>query len=226
MEFILDLSPKIINQQKVLLDYQLASLLEIKTKSLNQIVKRNKMKFLNNHFQIKNYKNPSTHGGRRSAPYAFTIEACKIVVALIKPKKIEYREKAIEDFLTKDLRKLDSTLTLKQVQFKIGRSHRPDILAYDNKGLPVIVELQIGSLDRNHFYKSLEYRDLYYLNHGITPRVILLAESISENYKKIITIHNVKFIKINQTKVFSTSVKYFDTSLFLKRINNLFKEPN
>ena len=113
--------------------------------------------------------------------------------------KTKYNEKLVENVLRDfPVDFLDEQLVLLKQQPTIG-GFRPDLIFKDAKGIPVIVEVQLNALDRNHLYRSIEYRDLYCEKKGITDaRVILFCNSIPSKYERILTTHNVVCKKIRK----------------------------
>lgn len=70
-------------------------------------------------------------------------------------------EKAMEDAIAKNPEKyLESGLVLKERQHRV-ENYIFDLLFQDRHGAKLIVELQKGTLDRNHTYKILDYYDEY-----------------------------------------------------------------
>jgi RecB family endonuclease NucS len=64
-------------------------------------------------------------------------------------------EKAMEDAIAENPEKyLESGLVLKERQHRVG-NYIFDLLFQDRHGAKLIVELQKGTLDRNHTYKIL-----------------------------------------------------------------------
>jgi len=113
--------------------------------------------------------------------------------------KRKYDEKLVEDVL-RDFPQdfLGEPLELLDQQTTIG-GFRPDLIFEDLKGFPVIVEVQLKALDRNHLYRSIEYRDLYREEKGSEEvRVILFCNSIPSKYEKILSTHGVDCIKIRK----------------------------
>ena len=112
---------------------------------------------------------------------------------------VRYNEKLLENFI-RDFPEqfIGESLTLLEQQ-PVLAGFQPDLLFRDAEGVPTIVEVQTEALDRVHFYRILEYRDL--LKHeGDYPqvRVILVANSIPEKYKILVELHNVLLILISK----------------------------
>jgi predicted transcriptional regulator of viral defense system len=110
---------------------------------------------------------------------------------------VRYNEKLLEAFI-RDYPQLFIGESLKLIeQQPVLAGFRPDLLFQDVEGTPTIVEVQTEALDRIHFYRTLEYRDL--LKHeGPHPevRVILVANSIPAKYRILIELHNVRLVLI------------------------------
>ena len=112
---------------------------------------------------------------------------------------VRYNEKLLENFI-RDFPEqfIGESLTLQEQQ-PILAGFQPDLLFRDAEGVPTIVEVQTEALDRVHFYRILEYRDL--LKHKEAyprVRVILVANSIPEKYKILVELHNVLLILISK----------------------------
>ncbi|WP_457553140.1 endonuclease NucS domain-containing protein [Desulfobacula sp.] len=71
-------------------------------------------------------------------------------------------EKQMEDLIIENPQKYLKELGLKLItrQYSIG-NYRFDLLFEDRHGAKLIVEIQRGTLDRNHTYKILDYYDEY-----------------------------------------------------------------
>lgn len=111
---------------------------------------------------------------------------------------IAYSEKLLEDYVRDfPLEFLGEPLTLDSQQLRLA-GFRPDLVFRDPVGIPTIVEIQIGPLDRNHLYRVLEYRDLLRLEGGHSEvRVILVANTLPERYRSLLDIHAVRVVLIS-----------------------------
>jgi|688.fasta_scaffold249003_1 predicted transcriptional regulator of viral defense system len=111
---------------------------------------------------------------------------------------IAYSEKLLEDNVRDfPLEFLGEPLTLDSQQLRLA-GFRPDLVFRDAAGIPTIVEIQIGPLDRNHLYRVLEYRDLLRLKGGHGEvRVILVANTLPERYRALLDIHGVRVVLIS-----------------------------
>jgi DNA-binding PadR family transcriptional regulator len=86
----------IINGQKVMLDFDLAELYEVKTKTLNQSVKRNIDRFpedfmikidINEHINLRSQIVTSNYGSKRNVYYAFTEQGVAMLSSVLNSKK-------------------------------------------------------------------------------------------------------------------------------------------
>ena len=86
----------IINGQKVMLDFDLAELYEVPTKTLNQSVKRNKDRFpedfmiiidLNEYINLRSQFVTSNYGSKRNLYYAFTEQGVAMLSSVLHSKK-------------------------------------------------------------------------------------------------------------------------------------------
>ena len=111
-----------------------------------------------------------------------------------------YNEKLIENFI-KDYPKefLGENLRFHSQQ-PILSGFRPDLVFLDENNSFVIVEVQLNSLDRNHFYRGLEYRDLLQEEYNCTtPRIILFANQIPDRYLRLAQAHNIEMKFMSKT---------------------------
>ena len=89
---------------------------------------------------------------------------------------------------------------------------RLDLLFRDAGGKIVIVELQQQVLDRSHLYRSIEYRDILLTEvPDMEVRVVLLCNSLSEKFEKILDIHNIELVVIPQSE-FIKKIEALDTA--------------
>jgi hypothetical protein len=91
----------LVRGQKVLIDYDLAVLYAVQVKALNQAVKRNKKRFPpdfvfrltakeNRNLKSQIVTTSSSHGGRRTLPYAFTEHGAIMAASVLNsPRAIE-----------------------------------------------------------------------------------------------------------------------------------------
>ena len=120
----------------------------------------------------------------------------------MKPKEVEFSEHVWENYVAKYPERFlgkGMTLVAKQLSLKSGR---PDLLFVDENDILVVVELQLKALDRNHFFKCLEYlHDLQgYSKYPV--RVIILCNTI--DYKRdYLSMWSDKFSVDIDTKIIS-----------------------
>lgn len=68
----------------------------------------------------------------------------------------------------------------------------PDLVFKDGAGAILLVEVQLGRLDRYHLYKMVEYRDLYLERHADSEvRLVLIAEELEPRYSTLIKTHKI-----------------------------------
>ncbi|NVO00519.1 MAG: DUF91 domain-containing protein [Geobacteraceae bacterium] len=78
----------------------------------------------------------------------------------------------------------ESGLKLVARQYRIG-SYIFDLLFEDRHGAKMIVEIQLGTLDRNHTYKILDYYDEYKEKHlGEFIELMVVANTITHERRK------------------------------------------
>jgi len=123
---------------------------------------------------------------------------------------IKVSEKLIENFVRDyPLEFLGEQLQLVKQQPRIN-GHIPDLLFLDKNGTYVVVELQLGELDRIHLYKSLEYRDAYMTDKS-TPRIILVSEGLQKKQGDAVSIHKLEHISLEMDE-FVNKVMAIDPS--------------
>ena len=129
--------------------------------------------------------------------------------------KRHYNEKLVEDFikehpqefLGEDLRFVARQMTLD--------GFRPDLIFADGNDDRVVVEVQLDALDRNHFYKILEYRDLL-LERDNTKKVrtLLFCNELPPRYVKLLKTHGVRAV-VMARKEFLTRARQLNPSLVI-----------
>lgn len=117
---------------------------------------------------------------------------------------VKYNEKFVEEMIREYPKEfLGEDLEILYQQPMLG-GFRPDLIFRDGNGKPVIVEVQLNALDRNHLYKSLEYRDLYAASSQENDvRIIVFCNSIQKRYLPIIESHKLQCI-VSSKKDFLT----------------------
>lgn len=112
---------------------------------------------------------------------------------------LEYNEKLVEetirDFPNEFIEESLNLLSQQELLF----GFRPDLVFKNDKDEVIIVEIQLGRLDKNHLYKSLEYRRFYKLKHSQTNvRVMLISEELPNKYLQILEEHRIEHITISR----------------------------
>jgi hypothetical protein len=107
-------------------------------------------------------------------------------------------EKDMENAIVQDPEKYlgEKGLVLVEQQHRIG-SYRFDLLFEDRFGARLIVELQKGTLDREHTYKILDYYDEYKEHHpNEFIELMVIANRIPEERKRRLNSFGVSFREI------------------------------
>jgi hypothetical protein len=226
---------RIIREQVVILDYELALIYGTETRTLNQTLKRNSEFFqFSSVFQLteKEWEQQGslqTTGGRRYRPHAYTEDAAKQLCRFLKNrggpscsypiKDLLINERILEEYIkTYPQTFLGMNLTFKAQQKKIGRL-RPDLLFSDNGGKATIVEIQLGQLDRGHLYRVLEYRDLYKVQYQTEEvNVLVFCNGLSLDSKAILAIHNVELVERSEDVLYG-NMKNADNFTILNQMS-------
>ncbi len=153
----------IIRGQKVMLDEDLAELYEVKTKRLNEQVKRNKERFPSDFmFQLskkefvdlKSQNATARWGGRRNQPYAFSEHGVLMLTSVLKSRKAIQVNIQIMRIFTK-MRKLllsqkDLVLKVEKIETKLeGQDYEIRVLFEYLKKLMQQKQLQDDQETRN-----------------------------------------------------------------------------
>lgn len=119
----------------------------------------------------------------------------------------KYNEKFVEEFIKEyPLEFIGESLSLYKQQ-PIIEGLRPDLIFKDRQNNFTIVEVQLNALNRNHLYKTLEYRDLFAEHEKSNmPRIILFCNEIKRQYEKILKIHNINCICMENEKFWNLCV--------------------
>ncbi len=109
-------------------------------------------------------------------------------------------EKAMEDAIAQNPeRYLETGLILKARQYRIG-DYVFDLLFEDRHGANLIVELQKGTLDRNHTYKILDYYDEYKSkNPEQFVDIMIIANKIPRERRDRLSSYGIAFKEIPET---------------------------
>lgn len=106
-------------------------------------------------------------------------------------------EEAIIDNPTKYL---EEGLSLLSRQFHIGR-YIFDLLFEDRHGARLIIELQKGTLDRNHTYKIMDYYDEYKSQHPEHfVELMIIANKIPRERRERLTSYGIAFKEIPESE--------------------------
>lgn len=105
----------------------------------------------------------------------------------------KFSEQEMEDVITANPDKyLEEGLKLIARQYRMG-FYIFDLMFEDRHGAKLLVELQKGTLDRNHTYKILDYFDEYKTKHpNEFVELMVMANKIPREKKSII-FHGHKF---------------------------------
>ena len=115
-----------------------------------------------------------------------------------KEKKIRLSERDMETLIAADPEKYigESGLRLVKRQLRI-ENYRFDLLFEDRHGGKLIVEIQKGTLDRNHTYKILDYYDAY---KGKRPdefiELMVIANKIPYERRTRLSAHGIEYREI------------------------------
>lgn len=109
-------------------------------------------------------------------------------------------EKGMEDAIAQNPeRYLERGLTLKAQQYRIG-GYIFDLLFEDRHGAKLIVELQKGTLDRNHTYRILDYYDEYKSkNPEQFVDIMIIANKIPRERRDRLSSYGIAFKEIPET---------------------------
>jgi hypothetical protein len=111
-------------------------------------------------------------------------------------------EKNMEDAISADPEKYigEKGLSLVARQYSIG-CYIFDLLFEDRHGAKLIVELQRGTLDRNHTYKILDYYDEYKMNNpNAFIELMVIANKIPYERRKRLESHGISYKEIAESE--------------------------
>lgn len=151
-------------------------------------------------------------------PKYYTINDIKKYIFNIKMnvnKKEIFYETTVIDYLT------DSGYELLRDKPRI-MGKIPDFL-FQKNGELYIVEIQIGRLDTNHIYKTIAYRDFWLMVHDIVPKILLVAESVPDEYLPILAKYDVNFIEVKAKLNDQVNCNKIDKELLLYNILKYFE---
>jgi hypothetical protein len=113
---------------------------------------------------------------------------------------MNFLEKDMEDLILKDTKKYlnEDGLELVSRQYSIG-NYRFDLLFEDRHGAKLIVEIQRGTLDRNHTYKIFDYYDEFKeQNPGEFVELMVIANKIPRERRNRLKSMGITFKEIPQ----------------------------
>jgi hypothetical protein len=111
---------------------------------------------------------------------------------------VKLTETMMEDALAADPERFlgESGLKLLVRQFRVG-SYIFDILFEDRRGTKLIVEIQLGTLDRNHTYKILDYYEEYKAKQpGEFIELMVVANRITYERRHRLNAHGINWREI------------------------------
>src|SRR5262249_16414879 len=121
---------------------------------------------------------------------------------------------------------LGCELEVSERQLRLG-GFRPDLVG-TYQGETWIVEIQQRALDRVHFYKCPEYRDLLKERDKTESiRLVVVCNTIEERYLPTAKTHGVEIVAIEREKFVELAAKYCPKSVekFIKRRETTEKAP-
>lgn len=204
---------------QVILDSDLAELYGVKTKVLNQAVKRNIKRFpaefmfkisreelrnLKSQFVTSSYK----HGGRRSNPYAFTEQGVSMLSAVLRSKvAIEISIKIINSFV-----KMRRFFILNGQVFS-----RLEKLEDFRKDSSKKIEKILDALET----KNLTLQQGIFYDGQMFDAHLFISNLIRKAYKSIILLDN--YLDESILQLFSKKRKRVEVTLYTKSISNSFE---
>jgi hypothetical protein len=114
---------------------------------------------------------------------------------------MSFSEQDMEDAVANDPGRYlgEKGLKLTHRQYSIG-NYRFDLLFEDRHGAKLIVELQKGTLDRNHFYKILDYYEEYKSQHPDEfVELMVVANRIKRERRNRLADHGIEFKEIPES---------------------------
>jgi hypothetical protein len=131
-------------------------------------------------------------------PIAFPIDEGQLME---EPQRPRLTEKLMEDAIARDPeRYLERGLSLLERQYRVG-DYIFDLMFQDRHGARLIVELQRGTLDRNHTYKILDYYDEYKRrNPGEFVELMIIANRIPSERRERLYSHGIEFKEIPESR--------------------------
>lgn len=215
--------------EKVIMSSDLAFLLGMTTKEINRFASKhlpNKKQLTKNEFTVFLNKTKIKNKGGHY-PTVYGINDLKILKDIFTPYK--KKNKNLEFLFVNDIIEKYKLIGFDLIKKELNLfGKRPDLL-FKKENKFYVVEVMCGKLNKEHLYKSLEYRDLFLLKYNKTPEVHLICEKICEFYKKICKMHKVKYFVIPNNRTLPKPITdYFSNrrEALILLINEINKERN
>ena len=135
-------------------------------------------------------------------------------------------EKGMEDAIAKNPEKyIEKGLKLLSRQYRIGQ-YIFDLLFEDRHGSKLIVELQKGTLDRNHTYKIMDYYDEYKdKNPNEFVELMIIANKIPRERRNRLSSYGISFKEIPETEFPHSVVSEEKLTSNNKSLSSSFSHP-
>ena len=124
-------------------------------------------------------------------------------------------EKMMEDAISSEPQKFlgEEGLRLVARQYSVGR-YIFDLLFEDRHGAKLIIELQKGTLDRNHTYKILDYYDEYKdKNPKAFIELMVIANRIPHERRRRLEVHGISWKEIPESEFGGISESVFEPDI-------------
>jgi hypothetical protein len=88
------------------------------------------------------------------------------------------------------------------------RGYRPDLIFKDAESNSLIVEVQNESLDRNHLYRCIEYRDsLLDKKYAEKVRVALVSTALEDRFRPLLEAHQIEIVVVPSKDVWTIAIE-------------------
>ena len=136
-------------------------------------------------------------------------------------------EKDMEDAIAANPEKyIEEELTLISRQYRIGK-YIFDLLFEDRHGSKLIVELQKGTLDRNHTYKILDYFDEYKdKNPEDFVELMVIANKIPRERRDRLSSYGISFKEISESEFPKKTRQIPESNAAKTQIDNIQNKSN
>ena len=113
----------------------------------------------------------------------------------------KFLEKDMEDLIVLNPQKYLGESGLKLIKRQHStKNYRFDLLFKDRHGAVLIVEIQRGTLDRNHTYKILDYYDEYKINNPVEfIELMVVANRITTERRERLSAYGITFKEIPES---------------------------